>query len=54
MASIKKPQPESEPKDRIMRVSKVTVWIGLTEFRIKVFEDDECNERRAATSRQGL
>jgi len=37
-----------------MGVSKVTVGIGLTEFRIKVFQNADCNEWRATTSRQGL
>ena len=37
-----------------MMVSKVAVEIGITEGRIKVFENAYCNEQRTAKSRQGI
>ena len=45
---------EAEPKERTMTVSKLTEWLGLTVAGIKVFEDTDWKEQRAATARQGI
>jgi hypothetical protein len=37
-----------------MTVSKLTEWLGLTVAGIKVFEDTDWKEQRAATARQGI
>lgn len=37
-----------------MRVSNLTEGLRFAEAGIKVFEDVESNQRRAATSRQGI
>jgi hypothetical protein len=47
-------EPEPESKARKMTVWKLAEWLGLTEGVIKVFEDTECDDLRAPTSRQGI
>jgi hypothetical protein len=46
--------PEPESKARNMTVSDLTKGLELTEDVIKVFEDVQCDDLRAATSRQGI
>jgi hypothetical protein len=40
---------EHEPQERTMTVWKLIEWIGLTEAGIRVFEDTDSNEQRAAS-----
>ena len=47
------PEPEPEPKERTVTVLKLIEWLGVTEAGIKVFEDVDWNEQRAATTGQG-
>jgi hypothetical protein len=47
-------QPEPGPKERTMAVLKLTEWLGLTEAGIKVFVDNEWNEKGAAATGQGI
>ena len=37
-----------------MTVWKLTEWLGLTEPGIRVFEDNDLNEQRAATTGHGI
>jgi hypothetical protein len=37
-----------------MTVWKLAEWLGLTEAGIRVSEDNEWNEQRAATTGQGI
>jgi len=37
-----------------MMVTQLTVWLGLTEARIKLFRDSAWNEQQAATNGQEI
>jgi hypothetical protein len=43
-----------EPKDRTVTVSKLTEWLGFSADGIKVFENTDLNEPRAAETGQGI
>jgi hypothetical protein len=43
-------EPESVPKERTMTVWKLAEWLGLTEAGIRVFQDNDWNEQRAAAT----
>jgi hypothetical protein len=45
---------EPEPNERTMMVLKSTEELGLIEADIKVFEDTDRNEQRAATTGHGI
>jgi hypothetical protein len=45
---------EPEPKERTVTVLNLTEGLGLIAAGVKVFEDSDWNEQRAATNRQGL
>jgi hypothetical protein len=45
---------ETEPKERTMTVSKPTEGLSLTEAGIKMSEYIDTNEKRAATTEQGI
>jgi hypothetical protein len=46
-------EPEPEPRERTMTVWKLAEGLGLTEAGIRVPEDNDWNEQRAATDGQG-
>jgi hypothetical protein len=45
---------EPEPKQRTLTVLQLTETLGLTKADMKMFEDIDWNEQRAATSGQGI
>jgi len=47
-------EPESEPQERTMTVSKLSVGLGTIETGIKVFEDIYVKVQRAETTRQRI
>jgi hypothetical protein len=47
-------EPAPEPKEKIETVSTFTDWLRFTEVGIKLFENINLKERRAATTRQGI
>jgi len=47
-------EPEFEPKERITEGFELTEWLGLTETGIKVFVDNDWNEKGVAATGQGI
>jgi hypothetical protein len=47
-------EPEPEPKERTTTVWKLAEWLGVTEAGVRVFEENERNEQRAASNGQGI
>jgi hypothetical protein len=47
-------EPKPEPRERATTVWKLEEELGLTEAGIRVSEENDWNEQRAATNGQGI
>jgi hypothetical protein len=47
-------EPEPQPREWTMTVWKLAEWLGLTVAGIRVSEENEWTEQRAATNGQGI
>ena len=47
-------EPKSEPKERTTTVWKLAEWLGVTEDGVRVFEENEWNDQRAASNGQEI
>ena len=54
LKQTEEPEPQPEPKERTMRVLMLAESRGFTKAGIRMFEDADSKEQRAATTVQGI